>query len=84
MVTSYQAIVDNPELYQSVGITGSGSSLSDPCLLYDFRVDLASEVMGTQVSRSGSHSAAVRTALGLPRGRTDDKSMSHHNKKCSD
>lgn len=51
---SYQAIVDNPELFESVGITGgSGSSLSDPCLIYDFNIDLTAEVMGTQVSRVG-------------------------------
>lgn len=54
-----QAIVDNPELFESVGITGgSGSSLSDPCLLYDFVLDINSEVMGTQVSR-GPYFVAV-------------------------
>ena len=52
LLMSCQANVDNPELFEGVGITGgSGSSLSDPCLLFNFSLDVTAEVMGTQVSR---------------------------------
>eukprot|EP00904_Undaria_pinnatifida_P002392 jgi/Undpi1/12153/HiC_scaffold_5.g01829.m1 len=47
------AIIDYPEVFFDVGITGgSGASLSDSCLLYDFAIDTAAEVMGIQAERA--------------------------------
>lgn len=46
-----QAIVDDPDVFESQGFTGGpGSSLADPCLVFDFVVDSQAEIMGTQVS----------------------------------
>eukprot|EP00904_Undaria_pinnatifida_P002396 jgi/Undpi1/12157/HiC_scaffold_5.g01833.m1 len=46
------AIVDDPELFESQGFTGSsGSALTDPCLVPDFAVDFQAEIMGTQADR---------------------------------
>eukprot|EP00904_Undaria_pinnatifida_P002394 jgi/Undpi1/12155/HiC_scaffold_5.g01831.m1 len=54
------AIVDYPEVFSDVGFTGgSGASLSDQCLVYDFVMDTASEVMGTQNCYEGNPSATV-------------------------
>lgn len=64
-----QAIVDNPELFTSLGFTGGpGSSLTDPCLVLDFVVDSQAEIMGTQVSSEpfGRHKQqpALLTSVG--------------------
>lgn len=51
MFPGYQAIVDDPEIFESLGFCGSGSSLGATCLTFDFFVDDTAEIMGTQVCR---------------------------------
>ena len=45
-----KAVVTQPEIFTSLGFTGSESSLTDPCLTYNFAVDSQAEIMGTQVN----------------------------------
>lgn len=49
MFPGNQAIVDDPEVFQSLGFCGSGSALGATCLTIDFFVDDTAEIMGTQV-----------------------------------
>ena len=54
--TFLQARYTQPEVFESLGFT----TLTEPCLVYDFAVDTTAEIMGTRASNIDDASSCMR------------------------